>query len=784
MPNLSGIQKVQDIMVSEEVTIYDLPKRGRKKEVCLEEGREYIVPEYQREIAWSTENVQILIDDLKKGSKFLGTITLSTSQPKEFEIIDGQQRLTVITLIITCLNEFVSDAKKIKNLCNIDNKSFPFFREALAYRFDYEKIKEENLPLYNNIFSNDYQNQKLDFTRIWKSIEERINLFSPIEKEKLLLDLCESEFNVIVNEIEGIDTQRQFCVDYFIDINNKSVELDSLDIIRAYAFKEDFNSMTSRWVQIQKKCSALYSKVGYTREVLYYQYFVCKVNKEIEYTISKLSDEYKIKEDVEVAGKRFASGTYIWNMFKNDKFYSQLLEELDAYLDFIATVLGTENGGEDNFKKFFYDEKGKLVDETRILNSHTIINSILRNEDMVPKMMVMKYFFEVLKPERTKYNRYKIISSINIIATVFTLSSKRKGSEIIASKLFLEDWQKGIREYATKIFQDVPKEILFDKVIREDSEITEDSGLHAARRYLSLVDACVGNLGSVSIDENIFKNENNTSGDKNMEHFIINRGYSYALYLEDGKNVDIEINLPKKFKKNIATIANYILMNAEMNSKLKNRPVYEKIEMVEEFISESGIDVVIPSKESQRHFYAIKKCLHDESKYPKKKLREEQKKSEKKKILKSYYQTHFDDEYKKLISTLRSNDLMFLAETEYKLKQIGFYFEENTLVIDHDSIFANVQAEIDEKRRKITMSAELYNPAYGEEDGEVIYDSLIEQVNRLFVEEYEEEPELHSSAEYCDCPDESITFMYTFEPDIQNVEKFIEELSYISSQIE
>lgn len=626
MPNLSGIKKVNEIICSEEITIYDKPKGGRERTVCLDEGREYIVPEYQREIKWSTENVQTLIDDLRKGSKFLGTITFSTSKPKEFEIIDGQQRLTVITMMINCINEYVEDSRKVINLCNIRNKSFPYFKETLLYKFDFEKIKKENQPLYNAILTNDNQNQRKDFARIWKSITERVETLPLVDKEKLLLALCESELNVIVNEIEGTDTQRKFCVDYFIDINNKSVELDSLDIIRAYAFKEDFIQTTDRWVKIQQKCNILSGKVKYTRDELYYQYFLCNVNKEIEYKISKLSNDYKIKEDVVIAGKEFASGTFVWNLFKNDKFYSNLLEELDEYLDFIEIVVSSETGGDDRFKQFFYDEKGKLVDETRILNAHTIINTILRNDDMVPKMMVMKYFFEVLKPNAVKYKNYRIISNINIIATVFTLSTKRKGSEIIASKVLLQDWQKGIREYSTKIYYEVPEEIGFDKINRDNGVVTTDSGLHAARRYFSMKDSCSISSGTLSIDEEKYKNENITSGEKNMEHFIINRDYTYTLFLNEGRTADVELTIPKKQKKNIATIANYLLMNSEINKELKNRPVYEKIDMLEGFIDEKGIDVVIPSVESQMHYYSIKKYMHDESKYPKKKLTEMKKK--------------------------------------------------------------------------------------------------------------------------------------------------------------
>ena len=783
MPNLSGIKKVEEVLSCESVIIYDIPKGGRPRTVSLDENRKYIVPGYQREIRWSTENVQMLIDDLKKGSKFLGTITLSTSKPKEFEIIDGQQRLTVITLIVSCLNQFVIESKGLTNTCEIDNLSFPYFNDALKYKFDYERIKNENLSLFNNIMLNDSQNQKNDFRRIWNGIVERVDLLTQIEKENLLRSLCESELNVIVNEIEGTDTQKKFCIDYFIDINNKSVELDSLDIIRAYAFKEDFTNTTFRWVEIQRKCNELNGKVKYTREELYFQYFICNVNKEIGYKITKLSNDYRIKEDVELNGKKYASGTYIWNTFKNDRFYSQLLIDLNDYLDFIDIVIGTETGGLDSFKKFFYTDSGEFADETRILNAHTVINSILRNDDLVPKMMIMKYFFEVLRPEKVKNNRYRIISSINIVATVFTMSVKRKGSEVIASKLLQEDWQKGIRECAIKMYQDVPQEIAFGRIAKENKQITVDSGLHAARRYYSMVDSCSICPGSISIDEEVFKNENITSGDKSIEHFLINREYSYALYLEDGNTVDIDIMLPKKYKKNIATIANYLIMNSSINRKLKNRPVFEKIEMLEDDIKEQGIDTVIPSRESKKHYYIIKKILHDESKYPKRKLDESRTKMEKKKELRSYYQKYFEDELNLLTASLSNPEKMFAAEIEYELKKIGFVREEDWFVIERDSQFANVEAEIDEKSRKIIMSAELYNPTFAEGNDLEEYEEMIDKTVQLLTARFGCEPEVRSSNEYGGSEDESFTFTYVFEAEIQNVIMFLEELKNISINI-
>lgn len=655
MSNASGIKKVDEVITTNALTILNVMKGGRDLKIEMDPNRKYIVPGYQREFKWSTENVQILIDDLKKGPKFLGTITFSTSKKEEYEIIDGQQRLTVISLIITYLNQSVPDAKKVTDLCTLYNASFPYFQEALEYHFDYEKIHSENCKLYQDIIDSDVQNQREEFAKIWGCIHERLNSLSNAEKYKFLTALRESELNVIVNEIDDTDTQRKFCVDYFIDINNKSVVLDSLDIIRAFAFKDNFVDMTDKWVSIQTKCNTLSKKVKYERDVLYYHYFICNVNKEIGYQISKLSKDYRIKENVVVGGKQYASGSYVWNLFNNDKFYSDLLNDLDEYLDFIELIISSETGGTDAFKKYFRDENDKnQCNEDRILNTHTIINTILRNDDMVPKMLVMKYYFEVLKPKNTASSLYKYIDYINVIATVFTLSAKRKSSDVIASKIMQKDWSKELYDYAVKSFQVIPAEIEYDKIIRENDSYTTDSGLHAARRYLSLVDACTPSPTAIKINADTFKKENNTRSSQNMEHFIINRDFTYALYLDDGESVDISINLPNKYKKYIATLANYILMDKDTNSLLKNRPVYEKIEMLDVIISTKGIDNVIIGSESQRHYYIIKSVMHDNTNYPIADLTKEKKKSKKKALLLKYYKEYFYDEYVEVIKLLNN----------------------------------------------------------------------------------------------------------------------------------
>lgn len=779
MRNVSGVKKVEEVFGVKQVCIYD-EINGRDNSICLDENRTYIIPGYQREIRWSAENVQILIDDLKKGSKFLGTITLSTSEVKKFEVIDGQQRLTVITMLIKYLNNVVPENKKHEGICKIDNQSFAKFNDVLNYDFDYSRIKNENKALYDEVLLNDPLSQREDFKKIWDSIAERVDSLLPKERIELFTAVVESDLNVIVNEIEGTDTQRKFCVDYFIDINNKSVDLDSLDIIRAYAFKEDFGSMTTKWINIQNLCNELQGTVKYSRDILYFQYFICKVNKELNYSITKLSENYTTKEDVEINEKKYSSGTYVWNMFSNDSFYSNLLEDLNDYLNFIKVVIGTETGGNDKFKEYFIDEFGRRADETRILNTHTIINAILRNDDLVPKMMVMKYYLEILKPANVKENRYKIINQIYAISNVFTMSKKRKGSEQIASRLLQENWEQAIREYAYKMVMEIPSEIGFDKVAKVNKTYTLESGQYMARRYIGMLDAYTWNNGNISVDEDVFKNINITTGDKNIEHFIVNRKYGYALYLEDGTTVDIEINIPGRYRKNIATIANYIILNSYVNTKLGNRPVYEKIEMLETEIEENGIDHVIPSKRSQLHYYLIKKIMHDESKYPAEKISKGENNTKRKEILIDYYRQDFEEEFRKLTDALTHEEMVIAAKLEYELCKKGFVQDEDAFIFKADTIFSNIAANIDVKNKKLIMEAELFNPWYGEDEDGDPYSKLLEKTINAFLDKYGEEPCIRSSNEWGGSDDESFVFSYAFAPEVDNAVGFLRTLEEIS----
>ena len=98
--------------------------KGILKKIFSEEFW-FIVPQYQRPYVWQEENIQELIDDLyyafenKQNSEyFLGALVLKRTTEKEFreyEILDGQQRLTTIFLLLIAIYH-KSDEFKINRI--------------------------------------------------------------------------------------------------------------------------------------------------------------------------------------------------------------------------------------------------------------------------------------------------------------------------------------------------------------------------------------------------------------------------------------------------------------------------------------------------------------------------------------------------------------------------------------------------------------------------------------------------------------------------------------------
>ena len=73
---------------------------------CDENNFKYEVPFFQRPYVWTKDNWEDLLNDLSKEQQhFLGSIILKKAgdSPVHYVIIDGQQRMTTLSILLTVL---------------------------------------------------------------------------------------------------------------------------------------------------------------------------------------------------------------------------------------------------------------------------------------------------------------------------------------------------------------------------------------------------------------------------------------------------------------------------------------------------------------------------------------------------------------------------------------------------------------------------------------------------------------------------------------------------------
>ena len=132
----------------------------------LGNGLTYEIPKFQRDYSWNSEqwddlwqDIQSVVQDLEPGH-YLGYLVLQTRDDKNFKVIDGQQRITTISILILAV------IKSLQTLVNqsVDpennNKRIESFRNSyIGYLDPVTLIASNKLKLNRN--NNDFYRTKL-----------------------------------------------------------------------------------------------------------------------------------------------------------------------------------------------------------------------------------------------------------------------------------------------------------------------------------------------------------------------------------------------------------------------------------------------------------------------------------------------------------------------------------------------------------------------------------------------------------------------------------------------
>ncbi|GAA7345363.1 hypothetical protein MLS210_12730 [Helicobacter pylori] len=197
-----------------------------------------VIPIYQRLYSWEKEQCKQLWDDIVKTGgndkiegHFIGSILYVINEPKHSGntvlIIDGQQRLTTITLLLIALRDHLNDEVKRKDiedhyLINSDEKFRLILsesdRDTLLYLLDKDRRKPSELSLKI------VENFKLFEEWISKNTDKLEIIFKGLKKLTI----------VWIKLIKGKDDPQLI----FESMNSKGIELTQTDLIRNYIIME------------------------------------------------------------------------------------------------------------------------------------------------------------------------------------------------------------------------------------------------------------------------------------------------------------------------------------------------------------------------------------------------------------------------------------------------------------------------------------------------------------------------------------------------------------------
>lgn len=209
----------------------------------LPSGKHFVIPSYQRGYKWKTKDIEQLLNDIDSfqtrgnGTVFycLQNITLVTKEDGNYNVVDGQQRLTTLTLLLAHLNECKILEGKLQYDIRKETMSFltkyVLNRKLHQFRNNLKRTNESLLNWNELGIEDDDEYNFQDIFYIYsacKTIEEWFKEHP--DKTDLMRDKILHNVKLIVN-LPQITTQQEY--NLFDNLNGKRVTLDGADLIRA-----------------------------------------------------------------------------------------------------------------------------------------------------------------------------------------------------------------------------------------------------------------------------------------------------------------------------------------------------------------------------------------------------------------------------------------------------------------------------------------------------------------------------------------------------------------------
>lgn len=250
------------------------PENKSIKQIFGDSDAFYQMPIYQRPYSWDKERVEQLWYDILEAYKnnledktvdqnyFLGSVVL-VRKANGYEVVDGQQRLTTLTILFCVLRDLnldvpqkniisnsikdlVESKERLKLTTHLNNQAS--FEQTIIRGIDFNSIKREDLTknrflqtavYFKNLISKAQSEESEDFIENFGDFVDYI-----FNKTTIIRIVCYDE---------------GFAIKLFTVLNDRGLDLTPADIIKAHLLQNldseiQRNSVTEVWKEIENIC--------------------------------------------------------------------------------------------------------------------------------------------------------------------------------------------------------------------------------------------------------------------------------------------------------------------------------------------------------------------------------------------------------------------------------------------------------------------------------------------------------------------------------------------------
>jgi uncharacterized protein with ParB-like and HNH nuclease domain len=237
----------------------------------LEGTKQFQIPLFQRRYSWKEKNWQTLWDDLMSiyeedieddDNYFMGTIVTQSiggtaDGISPFIVIDGQQRLTTLTLLLAVIRNILKESNRKEEADEIEE-------QYLINKFKKEEDRYKILPSQadKNIYISIVEGKEIKDVGDTSLIHKSFAFFSRKIKGNKSYNIDLDKFkSIVLNKLQVVNiTSDENDNPYLIfeSLNNKGLDLTQSDLIRNYIFMQFPKSerdeiYQKKWLPIEEK---------------------------------------------------------------------------------------------------------------------------------------------------------------------------------------------------------------------------------------------------------------------------------------------------------------------------------------------------------------------------------------------------------------------------------------------------------------------------------------------------------------------------------------------------